>query len=199
MRARSLIFLCLFFLPSQAASPSAKDGEGARAFLQRLSDNALTQLTDGNAEKAEVQRRFRALYEANFDTEAMPYLVLGTYWRKATPEQRREFTAAFEDFLTAKYSERFSDLKLETFRIKSVNQVRSDAFVVSSVVEDENNESVVVDWRIRFKKDYRIYDLSIAGISMVATQREDFASVIRREGGIDGLIAILKKEGAKRP
>ena len=170
----------------------------ARDFLQSLSENVLSQLADGGADVREIRRRFRKMYENSFDVKAMPPLVLGPYWRKASATQKREFKAIFEEFLAIKYADKFKELNLKSFAIKGVHQVREDIFVISSAIEDEAEQAVEVDWRIRFKDGYKIYDISIAGISMVTTQREDFTSVIRRAGGdIDFLTNRLKLEVAE--
>lgn len=187
----ALFLLAIAVAPlAPAASPSTAD---ARNFLQNLSEDALVHLGDDGADITEVRRRFKKMYEDSFDTKSMPYLVLGRYWRKADKEQQREFTAAFEEFITVKYADKFRKFNLRSFAIASVHKVRDDIFVISSTINDKKNQAVEVDWRVRFKGGYKIYDISLAGISLVTTQREDFTSVIRRAGDdINALIDRLK-------
>ncbi|MDP6786754.1 MAG: ABC transporter substrate-binding protein [Rhodospirillales bacterium] len=53
------------------------------------------------------------------------------------------------------------------------------------------------DWRLTNRDGtFRILDLSMEGISMALTLRQEFSSVLRRKGGVDGLIAILREKTA---
>ncbi len=54
------------------------------------------------------------------------------------------------------------------------------------------SEPVRLDWRVANKGDvYKITDVLVAGVSMANTYRDDFSSVMRREG-FAGLLAELR-------
>ena len=54
-------------------------------------------------------------------------------------------------------------------------------------------ENIRVDWRLRKAGSFKIIDIMVEGVSMVITQRADFASVIQSRGGIPGLIEMLRQ------
>ncbi len=65
---------------------------------------------------------------------------------------------------------------------------------MTTEVRGPGTPSVRVDWRVRGDAGtYKVVDIIIEGASMVITQRDEFASVIRRSGGnLQGLLARLR-------
>jgi phospholipid transport system substrate-binding protein len=64
--------------------------------------------------------------------------------------------------------------------------------LVRSRIVRPNGPPVELDWRLRAGANaYRIVDLTVEGVSMAVTQRQDFSAVIAR-AGIDGLLAALR-------
>jgi phospholipid transport system substrate-binding protein len=64
--------------------------------------------------------------------------------------------------------------------------------VASQIVQPDGAPPVRVDWIVR--KDgggFRIADVSVEGVSMVLTQKQEFAAVIERSGG-GGVTALNK-------
>lgn len=55
-----------------------------------------------------------------------------------------------------------------------------------------------IDWRLVTENGtYKISDVIVEGISMMATQRSEFASVVQRNGGqVRGLIAMMREKTA---
>jgi len=55
-----------------------------------------------------------------------------------------------------------------------------------------------IDWRLVAENGtYKISDVIVEGISMMVTQRSEFASVVQRNGGqVRGLIAMMREKTA---
>ena len=77
----------------------------------------------------------------------------------------------------------------------SAHQAERVAIVRSTFFTDPTTP-VRVDWRVASRGDiYKITDVSVEGISMANTQRDEFASVIRKNSGkISALLEILRKK-----
>ena len=71
----------------------------------------------------------------------------------------------------------------------------SDTVVRSEIVSPGFPE-VRVDWRVRRTGGaYRIVDVTVEGVSLAITQRDEFAAVIRSNGGqVEGLLSALREE-----
>ncbi|RMD71200.1 MAG: ABC transporter substrate-binding protein, partial [Gammaproteobacteria bacterium] len=90
--------------------------------LQLVQQTAERMLAEIRAHKAELQQHPERIYDLvedivlpHFDFERMSRLVLGRYWRSATPEQRRRFVKEFRMLLVRTYANallEYSDQKL---------------------------------------------------------------------------------------
>lgn len=179
-----------------AATPAAADelADGAKAFIQDLAQKAIDTLTATQPDTAEREARFRVLFNQNFDVPAIGQWVLGRYWRQATESERKEYLHEFEAFVVKTYADRLKDYSSE--RLKVLDSIRRDGnVIVQSVVMRQGSEPPIrIEWRvIHPDQRYLITDVVVEGVSMAQTQRSEFSSVIRRNGGsVQGLIAALK-------
>ncbi len=167
--------------------------DAASAMIEQLATRAMAIFGDGTLDVAERRRLFRELLLSNFDMVAMGRIVLGRNWRRATPEQQTEYMTLFEDYLVATYTRRFQGYSGERLRIKGSRDAREGVTVVRSEIAMAQGDPVRVDWLVTVKSGRpRIIDVVVAGVSMAITHRSDFAAVINRAGGIEGLLAELR-------
>jgi phospholipid transport system substrate-binding protein len=140
--------------------------------------------------------RFRQLFRADFDGPAIARFVLGRYWRSASDEERQEFLRLFEDYVVYVYGTRLSDFNGETFRIRGSRTDGDGTIVSTDVFTAGANAPIKVDWRlIPENGGFKITDVIIEGISLMVTQRSEFASVIQRHGGqVGGLLTLMREK-----
>jgi phospholipid transport system substrate-binding protein len=138
----------------------------------------------------------KPLLERYFDMPAIARYMLGSYWRKATPEEQAEFTAVLTDFLALAYGKRFSSYTGHEMNVGRVRDEGDGRSVVFSVVKLPNGDPARVDWTIEKAGDtYKITDVKVEGLSLADTHRQEFASVISKNGGsVSKLIALLKQK-----
>lgn len=181
--------------------PGAVRAEGftddARIFIESLAEQAIESLTRGNVPRPERVVRFRAILDKYFDVKTIGRWVLGRHWKKATEDERAEYLELFEQLLVDTYVDRFTEYagKNPLSVTKTLAKKGSDIIVYSNIERSEGGKPVRVDWRVRARGgEFKIVDIMVEGISMGQTQRSEFASVIRRNGGkIDGLLSELRK------
>jgi phospholipid transport system substrate-binding protein len=167
-------------------------------FIASLGERAVSALTGADLSQQEREQRFRELLDTHFDVPAIGKFVLGRYWRVATEEEKQEFLKLFEEFLTKGYARRFAEYSGEKFEVRNVRQEADGFAVVQSLVIRPSAENVRVDWRVKQSGEnnsFRIVDVVVEGLSMAATQRDEFASVIQSKGGkVAGLIEVLRQK-----
>ena len=75
-------------------------------------------------------------------------------------------------------------------------RLASDRLVQSRIAQPNGAPPLKVDWRVgKSAKGYKINDVVVEGVSMAVTQRQEFASVIQRNGGqIDALLKLLREK-----
>jgi phospholipid transport system substrate-binding protein len=180
--------------------------------------NALTpqQLVENSAKKmlAELDAN-RAMYKGdpkkldalvgnvllpNFDTEYSARLVLGQYWRTATPEQRKRFVDAFYHSLLRNYGAALVDFTGDRFIVLPYKGDPGDTTAtVRTEVKRSTGDKVPVNFSLRKTPEgWKAWDVVIEGISYVKSFRTDFASEIQQKG-LDDVITRLEKEGRVGP
>lgn len=126
------------------------------------------------------------------DFVGLSRLTLGRYWKQANAEQRNQFTREFRALLVRSYSAvltRYSKHQVEY--LPSPKPQDSRRAVVRTRITDDGNSPIAVDYKLRqVNKTWKIYDVSIEGISLAINYRNTFAEEISSHG-LDGLIADL--------
>ena len=168
-------------------------------FVRQFSAQAIGVLADENLSGAHREQAFRELLTVGFDVKTISRFVLGRYWRKTTEADREEFMGLFEDLIVATYSRRFSDYSGQTLEVEAIREENEKRAAVASRMLRQAGEPIQIDWRLRRRGDsWRIVDVVVEGMSMVLSQRSEYAAVIKSDGGkIHGLLAKLREKTAR--
>lgn len=189
----SLCGLAALILVAAVPARAATTPDG---FIQEIGSKAFESLSPANLTDAERIKRFRSLLNEAFDIKHIGRFVLGVYWRRATDTQRSEFLDLFETFVVQAYANRFRDLSDKKFVVKQAKPLSDKLSLVLSEVDSPGQQPINVNWKVRDDDHkYKIVDVAVNGISMSVTQRDEFAAVIRQNGGkVQGLIDALKRK-----
>jgi phospholipid transport system substrate-binding protein len=141
----------------------------------------------------------------HFDFERMTRLAVGRAWRQATPEQRTRLIDEFRRLLVRSYSAAYSTYNHIVVEVKPVNvQPSEDDVQVKTLIKLPGGAPPInVDYSmVKASSDWKVYDVTVDGISLVTTYRTTFAEEVNK-GGIDGLInslvALNAAKTAQRP
>lgn len=187
------------FLWGTAMSSAATNqtGDQAAAFIEGLAEKAIAALTEESVPREQRIQRFRELLEEHFAVATIGQWVLGRYWGRATAAERKEYLSLFEDLIVVTYVDRFTAYSGEKLTVnKSMPAADGDLLVASTISRPDGAAPVEVGWRVReMSGSFKIVDVIVEGISMGQTQRSEFASVIRRNGGtVEGLLGKLRED-----
>jgi phospholipid transport system substrate-binding protein len=195
MTRRSLIILSLLIgSTSLAAAPNAIAAD-ANVFMSELWTRAV-EVLDKKAPLTERLTRFRQLFQADFDGPGIARFVLGRYWRTASEQEQQEYMKLFEDYVIFVYGTRLSHFNGETFKVRGSRTDESGTVVSTDIISPSGEPPIKVDWRLVADRGaFKINDVIIEGISMMVTQRSEFASIIQRHGGkVGGLLALMREK-----
>jgi phospholipid transport system substrate-binding protein len=171
----------------------------ASELIRRLGEQAIAALGAPGASLEEREARFRSLLSEGFDLAFIGRFVLGRYWRQATPEQRSDYLALFGEYVLQTYSARLGGYAGESMTILSERPAGTKDVVVSTRIARPSGPPIEAAWRVRATGGrYRIIDIMVEGVSMVVTQRSEFAAVVQRHG-LQGLIEVLRARTTKLP
>jgi len=190
-RSAALGALALVLLLSAPRPAAAQD---ARTFVNTLGQQAIQVLGPGVSPGQRIAR-FRELFHNDFDVIGIGQFVLGRYWRTATPQEQQEFLGLFQEYIVRAYAARLGEYGGEPFRVTGVRP-NGEETVVTSEIQRPNAGPLQVDWYLVNRGGaLKITDVYVGGVSMKVTQRDEFASVIQRNGGrVGALLAQLRQK-----
>ncbi|MGI9509010.1 MAG: MlaC/ttg2D family ABC transporter substrate-binding protein [Geminicoccaceae bacterium] len=173
--------------------------DAARAVIERMGEAFLEVLgPDGQKDEQQLEKLTGLLNEAiNLDTTGR--LILAKNWRSASDEQREAYLTLFGpyalDNLASKIRASSAEVPLESFEIIKGEVVGKNDVLVSTDLFWPGYPPYRLDWRLRGREDgsLQAIDVVVEGISMVVTQRAEFASVIERSG-LDGLLSEMRDQ-----
>ncbi len=168
--------------------------QGALQSIDRVGRDSVAVLSNRTLTKAQRITYFRNILARNLDIPVLAKFMLGRHWKRATPEQRAAYIEVFSDFLLQTYATRLGGAKVDSFEVWKTETAKGtkDIFVHSRI-RRSGAPTVRAIWRVRpyGEEEFRVVDLVVEGISMAITLRQEFASILRRDG-VDGLIAMLR-------
>ncbi len=128
----------------------------------------------------------------HFDFTRMTQLAVSRNWRLATPEQQLALTTEFKTLLVRTYSTALSNYRDQGIEYRPLRAAPDATEVkVRSDVRQPGSERMTIDYDMeKTPAGWKVYDIQIAGVSLVTTYRETFAGRVR-DGGIEGLIKSL--------
>lgn len=187
--------LALFILGSNAFAENKDPAEQqkAREFIESFSERAIAVLNNKELTEAETLGEYRSILNEAFALDYIARISLSRHRKKATEAELKEYFDLFPEFILKVNSTRLQKLDTTKIEIDKVTpHAKSDIFIRTKAYNSDNR-SIDVDWRVRSDKNgnVRIIDVKIEGISLVATQRDDFTARIS-SSGISGLNQYMK-------
>ncbi len=162
-------------------------------------DKVLSLLTDPALKSSPTERRQRLkdVVAPNFDFAEMGRSALGVHWRDLSDPQRKDFVNLFTRFVEASYISR-----VESYSGQQIEYVReslegSDYAQVSTNVINGAGQPISLNYRLKLENgQWKVYDVAVDNISIVANYRNQFNRVINNQG-FDALMNDMrsKQEG----
>lgn len=128
-------------------------------------------------------------------------LVLGRYYKDATPAQREAYFSAFGDYLQQAYGQALALYNNQTYNVQPEQPyANQDIIAIRVTIVDPNGRPPVrldFQWRKNTKTgEWQAYDMIAEGVSMISTKQNEWADILRQKG-IDGLTERLKQAAAQ--
>jgi phospholipid transport system substrate-binding protein len=128
----------------------------------------------------------------HFNFNAMTALAMGQNWARATPEQKKRLTDEFKTLLVRTYASALAAYSNQKFDFRPLRAKPTDTDVLVQVrVVQQGAQPVPIDYSMeKTASGWKVYDVMVGGISLVANYRSEFSNVVRASG-IEGLIKDL--------
>lgn len=188
-------------------SAGAMATEQPDQLVKSVTDEVLTivrndkEIQSGNARKAVALVEAKVLPHFNF--LRMTQLAVGREWRNISPEQQKTLSEEFKTLLVRTYSKALTEYRDQAIEYKPFSLKPGETEVkVRTLVRQQNSaKPIELDYSLEQNAGtWKVYDIEVAGVSLVTNYRDSFASEIRNNG-VDGLIKVLQSKnnsGAKK-
>ena len=130
-----------------------------------------------------------------FDFRAMSRLVLGKHWREASEDQRNRFANEFRDLLVRTYATALLKYTNEEVVYLPFRSSPEDKTVTVKTEVKQGGGGPLIPIHYSFyltDASWKVFDVTIDGVSLVTTYRGTYAEKIRTEG-LNALIATMAK------
>ena len=186
--------IVLSLAPSRFLVPAWADDP--MSVVKTTVNQALDVLRDKNTPLAQRQDKLRQIVAATFDFTEMAKSALGYHWKDITPAQQQEFTTAFVAFIEDSYLSKINDYSGQQVNfLRASNEGAQYAQVNTDIIQPKG-DAIHVNYRLlQENSTWRIYDVTVDAISIIANYRNQFNRVMNNKG-YDTLIADLKSKQA---
>lgn len=189
------VMLIAFSLPGLAAAEDAAALSAPQKVIQETSDQLQKSM-----QRPEIKNDFAkatalvdSIIDPHIDFDRVSIMVLGKYYKSATPDQRDRFKTEFKRLLVRTYTTAFTEYADWKIRyLPSQSDGGGDKQLVRTEILQSGAQPVAVNYRmVNVKGSWKVYDMLIEGISLLQNYRTSFTSQIAEGGSIDKLIADI--------
>ena len=186
--------LVLSLAPSRFLAPAWADDP--MSVVKTTVNQALEVLRDKSTPLAQRQDKLRQIVAATFDFTEMAKSALGYHWKEITPAQQQEFTNAFIAFIEDSYLSKINDYSGQQVDFLRVSNEGPQYAQVNTDIVQPKGDAIHVNYRLLQENGtWKIYDVTVDAISIIANYRNQFNRVMNNKG-YDTLISDLKSKQA---
>jgi phospholipid transport system substrate-binding protein len=172
------------------AGPATDQVKGAvDQVLKLVTDPELKKPQNADKRRAQIREVARQL----FDFEEMSKRALARHWAPLSPDKKKRFTELFSELLENSYVS-----KIESYGGEKIvylpEQVDGDITVVKSKLVTQAGTEIPIDYRLQKEGDrFKVYDVVIEGVSLVANYRSQFNKIIT-QSSFDELVKKMEQK-----
>jgi phospholipid transport system substrate-binding protein len=186
------IFTTLVALTLSVSSLCFAETASPKAEIQTTIDKiiATVQANPGDAGKGARREKLREIINPKFDFDEMSRRSLGSNWTEITPSEQKDFTTVFSELLARTYLSKIETVKPGMVKVET-EQVEGAKAVVKTVVLSQG-DTFPIDYKMMYRDNgWRVYDVVIENIGLVANYRNEFSGIIRKDK-FSGLMEKLR-------
>lgn len=200
-----ILIVALSFFSTMTWVTTAFAEESPLVTMETTANNVVKELQENKSKLKQDPELIYRIVQKNLipliDIRGMSRSVLERdVWRDATTEQRQNFSEAFTRLVVRTYSGALADYTSETITFSPLREdfTKENRLMVYSTINRKQGPSIPLSYRlIRTPEGWRVYDMSVEGVSLLQSFRAQFTSQLQ-QGDLNTLIAKLGTLNAKR-
>jgi phospholipid transport system substrate-binding protein len=191
------VSMASFLLLASALAFAANDAP--LDIVRTTTDSVLARVqADKDALRADPGKMYDLVSELifpHFDFAIMAQWVLGDSWASADEATRTAFVDQFRKLLVRTYATALLEFSDQTIGYPDVEPpAAANTATVKQEISQPGSASIPIVYRLHNKTgDWKVFDVSVDGVSLIKTYRASFAAAIKN----DGLPALIQNLEAK--
>ena len=111
----------------------------------------------------------------------MSKISLGKQWKRLTEKQKKQFTIAFEKKLKQSYIDKLKLYSNQKVVSKGLKKIKSNRITLKNEIVGKNETYVIIYlfYKHKRKNNWLIYDVKLAGVSVIQTYRKQFSAFLK--------------------
>jgi phospholipid transport system substrate-binding protein len=185
------LWMAVLLAPSVAFAgdtPNAMVDASSKKVLALVQQNR----EKGQADVDALTKDLLKLLDPVVDFEAIAVAVMGQHYAAATPQQRQRFVPVFKNTLVLLYAKTLVKFEIERIDVPAADPAvpPSGNVVMAVTAADGKTYSIAYTMRQGQNKKWRVRNVTLDGINLGLTYRNQFDSAMNRyQGDIDKVIA----------
>ncbi len=155
----------------------------------------ITALVKSGKPTAAQSEEFSRIFARYAALPQIARFVMGPAWREMTAAQQQSFTDALLTYVGRVYSGLLREYQGQTLRVQKAQDFGQKGVLVTSVGEGTDVQGSVVEFLVsdRGGDGVKVVDIVAEGVSLLQSQRQEFASLLEQRGGnVDVFISDMR-------
>lgn len=184
------ILLSLSLMVVSISAPLAANESAPMEQVKGTIDHILNTLKNDAISKQEKRKVIIDKISQSFDFTGMSQRALATNWRKASPQQKKDFTKLFQQLIQNTYIgrlEAYTDEKIRYLKSKT----KGKKAIIKTMIVTKSADIPIKYKLIQKGGSWLVYDVEIEKISLISNYRSTYQALIKKNG-FDGLLATMR-------
>lgn len=182
-----IVCLILSFL-SLSAHSAVNDN-----YVNQLIKDGLEVFNDQNLTQDAKIAKSKKLILVNLDLDWMAKFTLGVYRRNLTPEQIKQFTEVYGNYVSKVYADLVKNYHGQQPKVEQVRILDKGEFMVEMLIGTAKVNYLVRQKDASDKTSFKVSDVITEGVSLISSQQSEFMNILSNSG-FDTLIDELMKK-----
>ncbi len=187
LRTGILVLLISLLLTSFSAATA-----GPMDSLKVTVDEVMQVLKASELDQDLKREKLSTTIRGAFDFASMAQRILARNWKKASPQERQQFTALLSALMEKSYIgniEAYTDEKVAFVK----ERIKKNNAAIDTLILTDSKE-IPVSYRMLLRDgDWKVYDVIVESVSFVNSYRSSYGEIIKKNG-MTGLLAKMEEK-----
>lgn len=174
---KKILLLCVL---ATACSYGVKE-ENIKKVIESKTQQVINILKDSSLSQTKKEKKSIKVMDPLFSYKKMAKISLAKKWKTLSKEEKKAFTKAFEHKIKYAYIDKLKLYKNQKIIISEPKKIKNNRLTLTSKIIGKNETFIIVNsfYKKKNTKEWYIYDVKLAGVSIMQTYRKQFKAFLK--------------------